>query len=76
MSANIFALANGYPAPETTITVLGHKVREPVGTVNMVPALANQYLHSGGKISESSYVSVCNWEEVDIYDGPSAKITV
>ena len=42
----------------------------------MVPALSNQYLLSGGKISEAGYVSVCGGLEVNIYDGPTSKITV
>ena len=42
----------------------------------MVPALANQYLLSGGKFAEAGYVSVCDGEEVNIYNGRTAKITV
>ena len=42
----------------------------------MVPALANQSLLSRGKFSEAGYVSVCDGEEVNIYNGHTVKITV
>ena len=76
MSTNIFALVDGHPTPATTIDMLCHKVREPAHTVNVIPALVNQYLENGGKFAESGYVSVCDGEEVNIYDGHTAKITV
>ena len=75
-STKIFALEDGHPTPATTIALLEHKIRDPARTVNMVPALANRYLLSRGKFSESGYVSVCNGEEVTIYNGHIAKITV
>ena len=51
MFTNIFMLADGHPTPETTIARQEHNVIEPAHTVNMVLALANQYLLSGGKFS-------------------------
>ena len=42
----------------------------------MVPALANKSLLRGGKFVEAIYVSVCDVEEVNIYDGHTVKITV
>ena len=42
----------------------------------MVQALANQSLLSGGKFEESGYVSVCDGDEVNIFDGHTATITV
>ena len=42
----------------------------------MVLALAYQSLLSGGKFVESGYVSVCDGDEVNIYDGSTATITV
>ena len=65
-STNIFALADGHPTAATTIALLEHKIREPACTVNMVPALENQYLLSRGKFAEAGYVSVCDGEEVNI----------
>ena len=74
MSTNIFVLLDGHPSPATTIAMLDHKVREPAHTVKMVPALANKSLLSRGKFAGAGYVSVCNGEEVKIYDGHNAKI--
>ena len=75
-STKIFALVDGHPTLATTINLLEHKIQEPERTVNMVPALANQSLLSGGKFVEARYVSVCDGEEVNIYDGHTAKIIV
>ena len=66
-STKIFALANRHPK---------HKIQDPAHTVNMVPVLTNQYLISGGKFTETGYVSVCDGEEVNIYNGHTSKITV
>ena len=41
-STNIFALADGHLTPATNLAMLYHRVRYPVRTVNMVPALANK----------------------------------
>ena len=49
-SLKVFALADGHPTPAITIAKLEHQVREPARTVDMVPALANQSLLSGGKV--------------------------
>ena len=76
MSTNIFVLANGHPTPETNISMLEHRVIEPARTVNMVPALENKSLLSGGNVAEAGYVSVCNGEEVNIYDDHTARITL
>ena len=42
----------------------------------MVPALANQYLHKGGKFAKAGYVSVWDGGEFNIYDVHTAKIIV
>ena len=44
----IFALADIHPTLAINIAKLEHRVREPACTVNMVPALDNQSLLSGG----------------------------
>ena len=75
-STKIFALVDGHPNPATNIAMLEHRVRETARTVNMVPLLANQYLLSRGKFTESGYVSLCNGDEFNIYDGHNSKITV
>ena len=69
-------LVDGHPTPSTTIALREHKSQEPAHTVNIVPALANQSLLSGIKFVDSGYVSVCDEEEVNIYDGHTAKIIV
>ena len=75
-STNIFVLVDIHPTPATNIAKLDHRVQEPARTVNMVPALENQSLLSGVKFSEAGYVSACDGEEVNIYDGRTAKITL
>ena len=75
-STKIFALADCHLTPATTIAKLEHNVREPARTVDMVPALANQSLLSGGKFAEAGYISICNGNEVNIFDGRTAKIEV
>ena len=76
MFNKIFALDDGQPNPETNIAMLEQRVREPARTVNMVPALDNQSLLSGRNFAEAGYVSVCDGEEVNIYDGTTANITI
>ena len=68
-STKSFALLDGHPTPATNIAMLEHRVIDPEYTVNMVPELANKSFLSGGKFSEAGYVSVCNGDEVKIYDG-------
>ena len=75
-STKIFALAYGYPTPATNIAKLEHRFREPARTVNMVPALANHSILSRGKFAEAGYVSVCDGNEVNIYNGWTETITV
>ena len=73
---NIFVLSYGHPTPATNIAKLEHRVREPARMVNMVPELSNQSLLNGGKFAEAGYVSVCDGDEVKIYDGQNATITM
>ena len=42
----------------------------------MVPTLSNQSLLSGGKFVEAGYVSVCDGDEVNIYNGRTATINL
>ena len=39
----------------------------------MVPALADQSLLSGNKIPQAGYVTICDNQEVNIYDGRTVK---
>ena len=75
-STKIFALADGHPIQATTISKLDHIVREPVRTVNMVQKLDNQSLLIRGKFAEVGYVSVFDEDEVNIYNGWNATITM
>jgi hypothetical protein len=75
-STKVFALADGHATPATTVAKLHHAVREPARTVDIVPALQGNSLLSGGKFAEAGYISICDGEEVNIYDGRTAKITV
>ena len=75
-SNKIFSLADGNPTPATNISKLEHIVQDLVHTVNMFLALANQSLLSGGKFADAGYVSVCDEEKVNIYDGRTVTITV
>ena len=42
----------------------------------MVPLLKAQYLLSDGKFAEAGYISVCDPNKVNLYDGRTAKIVV
>ena len=44
--------------------------------VDMVPALADNSLLSGGKFADTGYVFICDGSKVNMYDGQSFKITV
>ena len=62
-------MADGYCTPATNMAKLHHPVCEPSRTVDMVPALANQSLLSGVKFVKAGYISICNGDKVNIYDG-------
>ena len=72
----MFALADGRATPATTVAKLHHDVRKPARTVDIVLALKGNSLLSGKKIADAGYISICDGEEVNIYDGRTAKITV
>ena len=75
-SNKVFPLADGYPTPVTTVALLKHKLREEACTVHIVLALAHQSLLSGGQFTDSGYISICDGDEVNIYDEKTANITV
>ena len=75
-STKVFAVADGHRTPASNVAKLHHNIREPARTVDMVPALADQSLLSGGKFAEAGYISICDGEEVNIYDGRTARIEV
>ena len=73
LSTKVFTVADGHKTPGSTEAKLHHPVREPEQTVDMVPALANQSLLSGNNFSQEGYVTICDNQEVNIYDGRTAK---
>ena len=75
-STKVFAVADGHRTPGANIAKLHHPVREPARTVDMVPALADQSLLSGVKFAEAGYISICDGDEVNIYDGRTARIMI
>ena len=75
-STKIFALADGHATAGSNIVKLHHNVREPARTVEIMSALKDNSLLSGGKFSQAGYVAVCDNKKVSLYDGKNAKITV
>ena len=75
-SVKVFSVADGRCHAGTNIEKLHHPVQEPARTVDMIPALADQYLISGSKFSDAGYISIYNGEEVIIYDGRTSHILV
>ena len=49
---------------------------EPARTFRIVLDFANQSLMSGGNFVEARYVSVCNGDKFNIYDGRTATIAL
>ena len=75
-STKVFALANGHSVPTTTIAKIHHPVHEPDCTLDTVPSLAENFLLSGVKFAEAGYISICDGDEVNIYDDHIAQIVV
>ena len=71
-----FSVADGHHTPASNVAKLHRPVREPACTVDIVPALADQSLLSGEKIAKDGYISICDGNEVNIYDGWTARIEV
>ncbi len=55
---------------------LAHNVCEPARLVDIVSSLEGNSLLSGGKFAEAGYISICNGDEVNIYNGRTAKIVI
>ena len=75
-STKVFSVANGRQTPGSNTAKLHHPVREPAQIVDMVPALAGQSLLSGATFSKAGYISVCDGDEVNLYDSQTARIVV
>ena len=72
-STKVFTVADGHKTLGSTEAKLHHPVREPARTVDMFPALAKQFLLSGNKFAQAVYVTICDNQEVNIYDGRTPK---
>ena len=75
-STKFFTVADGHKTPGSIEAKLHHPVRYPARSVDMVPALANQYLLRVNKFAQAGYVTICDNQEVNIYDGRNSKIIV
>ena len=75
-STKVFSIDEGRRTPGSNIAKLHHPVRKPAQTVDMVPALAGKSLLKGAKFSEAGYISVCDGDEVNLYDSRTARIIV
>ena len=75
-SNKVFALADGHPTAATNLAKLHHAIREPARTLNILPSLKAQSFLSVGKFSEAGYISICDHDKVNLYDGRTSKIVV
>ena len=75
-STKVFSVADGCRTPVSNITKLHYPVHKHARTVDMVAALAVQSLLSGEKMAEAGYISVCDGDEVNLYDSRTARIVV
>ena len=75
-STKIFHVANGASAPATEERLLQHPLRAIARTIDMVPSLRGASLLSTGKLAEAGYVSIYDGEQVNVYDGRTARIQV
>ena len=75
-STKVFNVADSKKTSGSTEAKLHHPVRDPARKVDMFHALADQSLLSGNKFTQAGYVTICDNQEVNIYDGGTAKIIV
>ena len=68
-STKVFTVKDGHNTPGSTEAKIHHPVRETAQTVDMVFVLADQSLLSGNKFAQAGYVTICDNQEVNIYDG-------
>ena len=74
-STKVFYVADGRQTPGSNISKFHHPVRKLARTV-MVPALAGQSLLRGENFAEDRYISVYDYNEVNLYDSQIAHIKV
>jgi hypothetical protein len=76
LSTTVFYLPNSAIAPATTRNKLLHNVREPACSVNIVPALVENFRLSTNKFAEAGYTVIYDKDEVNFYNARTRKITV
>ena len=72
-STKVFHLPTGGTARASKTAKLHHKLREPARSVDIVPSLTDNTLISTSKFTDANYFAVYDKEEVNIYDGKTAK---
>ena len=75
-SNKTFYLPDGSPAPPSDVRLLQHPLQDPACTIDMVSSLRGVSLLSTSKLTNARYVSIYDEEEVNIYDGRTAKIAI
>jgi hypothetical protein len=75
LSTTVFYLPDGTIAPATTRNKLLH-VCEPARSINIIPALVENFLLSTNKFAKAGYTIIYDKDEVNFYDARTTKITV
>ena len=76
LSNKVITVADGHKPPGSVEDKLHHPLMDPKWKVDMVPALVYQYLLSANKFAQAGYVTICDNQEVNIYEGRITKIIV
>ena len=75
-SSKNFHIPNGTTSQATKVEKLEHRVQESARTLGMVPDLIHNTLISAIKCFDADYISICDGNEVNIYDGQTARINI
>ena len=73
-SNKIFKMATGQEARATKTATMGHDLREPPCTFDMVRDVTIDCLASTSKICDAGYFTVFDGEEVRVYDENTTKV--
>ena len=69
-----FHVANGNAAPASEVRLLQQSLKDPARTIDMVSSLRGASLLSTSKLANAGYVTVYDGNEVNVYDGRTARI--
>ena len=75
-STKVFLVANGNSTPASEVRLLQKPLRDPDRTIDMVPSLRSASLLRTSKLADAGYVTVYDGDEVNVYDGRTARIHV